>query len=129
MADIRWFIDKMRDPRWVDRVEEPQEEEEVDSVIPPGGVAGAPAPTPPSPQEVPLNPNAVTAMASQMWNEGGEQMPPLENPAAAENPLSQNKFPMGKKLQMGVNMRNRSKKDFGLEPTPSFLGGGKQYGG
>lgn len=123
MAKIGWFLNKLRDPAFVDRPSEdnPQYQEELDSVVPPTPAA------PQNPAERPLNQNAVKQMAGQLWGEGfgGDT---LENPDAMNNPLSQERFPRAKKFQYNVKMRGEQQApERGLKPLPSLVGGDNGY--
>jgi len=116
MARLKWFLDKLRIPEYVDRVSDdpvvPEEEEEIDSIVP-----QAPQ-QPQDPANRPLNNQALDDMANQMWGEGFDT---LQNPEGAVRPGVE-QFPMSNKLRYNAKMRRKTEEQ-DLEPLPPLMGG------
>jgi hypothetical protein len=114
MQTVKWFIDKLKDPSWVDRPEEDlpdwlQEDRNTPVIPRPGGPVPPPQPAP------------VDMTKDQMPGLLGEGMDSMKEPVGEENQEGSMVTPFSKKMRYMANMRGKQ------TPNTSFLGGG-DYG-
>ena len=113
MQTVEWFINKLKDPEWVDRPEEPLpdwlQEDGNTPVIPRPGNQPPPGPAP------------VDMTKDQMPGILGEGMDASKEQVGEENQEGSMLTPFSKKMRYMANMRGKQ------TPGTSFLGGG-DYG-